>query len=97
LHANILLKPGSIELREIKTPEPSYGEMLVKIKAALTCGTDLKAFLRGHPLIPMPGVFGHEFSGIVTGVGKGVRRFKKGDSVMAVHTAPCFECIYCKK
>jgi len=97
LHANILLKPGSIELREIKTPEPSYGEILVKIKAALTCGTDLKAFLRGHPLIPMPGVFGHEFSGIVTGVGKGVRRFKEGDAVMAVHSAPCLECIYCKK
>jgi L-iditol 2-dehydrogenase len=97
LLANILLKPGNIELREIKTPEPSYGEMLVKIKAALTCGTDLKAFLRGHPLIPMPGVFGHEFSGIVTKVGKGVRRFKEGDAVMAVHTAPCLECIYCKK
>ncbi len=97
MHANILLKPGSIELREIKTPEPSYGEILVKIKAALTCGTDLKAFLRGHPLIPMPGVFGHEFSGVITKVGKGVRRFKEGNAVMAVHTAPCLECIYCKK
>jgi L-iditol 2-dehydrogenase len=97
LLANILLKPGRIKLNEIKTPEPSYGEILVKIKAALTCGTDLKAFLRGHPLIPMPGVFGHEFSGIVTEVGKGVRRFKEGDAVMAVHTAPCLECIYCKK
>jgi len=97
LLANILLKPGSIELHEIKTPEPSYGEILVKIKAALTCGTDLKAFIRGHPLIPMPGVFGHEFSGIVTEVGKGVRRFKKGDSVMAVHTAPCLTCSFCRR
>ena len=95
--ANVLIKPGYIELREIKIHKPSDGEVLVRIKAALTCGTDLKAFLRGHPLIPMPGVFGHEFSGVVTGVGKGVRRFKEGDAVMAVHTAPCLECIYCKK
>jgi len=95
--ANIIVKPGKIELREIKIPKPSIGEILVKVKASLTCGTDLKAFLRGHPLIPMPGVFGHEFSGIVVGVGKGVRRFKEGDPIMAVHTAPSLKCMFCKK
>jgi L-iditol 2-dehydrogenase len=97
LLANIVIKPGRIELREIKTPSPSYGEILVKIKAALTCGTDLKAFSRGHPVIPMPGSFGHEFSGIVASVGKGVRGFKEGDELMAVHSAPCLECRYCQK
>ena len=45
----------------------------------------------------MPGVFGHEFSGIVAEVGKGVKGFKEGDEIMAVHTAPCLECRYCKK
>ncbi|MBM4135718.1 MAG: zinc-binding dehydrogenase [Nitrospira sp.] len=95
--ANILVKPGTIELREIPTPTPSDGEILVKIKAALTCGTDVKAFRRGHPMIPMPGVFGHEFSGIVTGIGKGVKGFKEGDEIMAVHSAPCLTCRYCKK
>ncbi len=94
---SLLVKPGKIELREVKTPRPSKGEVLVKIKTALTCGTDLKAFLRGHPMIPMPGVFGHEFSGVVAEVGKGVQRFKKGDEIMAVHSAPCLECKYCKK
>jgi L-iditol 2-dehydrogenase len=97
LLANILIKPGKIEIRSIETPKPSYGEILVRIKAALTCGTDLKAFIRGHPLIPMPGVFGHEFSGVITEVGKGVSRFKKGDAVMAVHSAPCLQCIFCRK
>jgi L-iditol 2-dehydrogenase len=95
--ANILVKPGTIELREIDTPVPSHGEILVKIKAALTCGTDLKAFRQGHPVIPMPGVFGHEFSGIVAKTGKGVRRFREGDAIMAVHSAPCLTCKYCKK
>jgi L-iditol 2-dehydrogenase len=97
LLANIIIKPGTIELRDIKTPKPFHGEILVKIKASLTCGTDLKAFRRGHPVIPMPGVFGHEFSGVVAEVGKGVKGFKEGDEIMAVHTAPCLKCIYCKK
>ena len=95
--ANIIIKPGKIELWDIKTPSPARGELLVQIKAALTCGTDLKAFRRGHHVIPMPGVFGHEFSGIVAAVGKGENKFKEGDPVMAVHSAPCLKCRYCKK
>ncbi len=94
---NLLVKPGVLELNQIKTPKPSRGEILVKIKAALTCGTDLKAFRRGHPIIPMPTVFGHEFSGIVEKVGKGVKRFSKGMEIMAVHSAPCGKCYFCRK
>lgn len=92
-----LVRPNKIELRKIEKPRPSRGELLIKIKTALTCGTDLKAFMRGHFLIPMPGPFGHEFSGIVAEVGKGVKDFKKGDEIMAVHSAPCLKCRYCKK
>lgn len=92
-----LIKPGEIQLAEIPTPMPSHGEVLVNIRAALTCGTDLKAFLRGHPMIPMPGVFGHEFSGIIAEVGKEVKGFATGDEIMAVHSAPCLKCRYCKK
>lgn len=95
--ASYLIRPGVTELREIAVPKPSRGEVLVKIKAALTCGTDLKAFLRGHPMIPMPGVFGHEFSGVIAKAGKGVRGFKEGDEIMAVHSAPCLKCRYCRK
>lgn len=92
-----LLEPGRIELREMEKPRPSAGEVLIKIQTALTCGTDLKAYLRGHPMIPMPGPFGHEFSGIIAEKGKGVRGFKEGDEIMAVHSAPCMGCPYCKK
>jgi L-iditol 2-dehydrogenase len=95
--ANILIKPGRIALRKIPRPKPSHGEILIRIKAALTCGTDLKAFKRGHPVIPMPGVFGHEFSGIVAETGKDVKRFREGDAIMAVHSAPCLECRYCRQ
>lgn len=97
MKANILVSPRKIEIRELKVPEPSRGEILVKIKAALTCGTDLKAFSRGHHVIPMPGVFGHEFSGIIAATGKGVKKFRKGNEIMAVHSAPCLKCRYCKR
>lgn len=93
----ILQKPGVILIKKTPMPAPSRGEIVVKIKAALTCGTDLKAFKRGHHVIPVPGIFGHEFSGIVAAVGKGVKGFKEGDPIMAVHSAPCQKCRYCKK
>jgi L-iditol 2-dehydrogenase len=92
-----LIRPETIELREVPVPEPSAGEVLVRIKAALTCGTDLKAFQRGHPMIPMPGVFGHEFSGIISKTGKGVKKFGEGDEIMAAHSAPCLRCKFCLK
>jgi L-iditol 2-dehydrogenase len=45
----------------------------------------------------MPGVFGHEFSGVVAETGKGVKKFREGDEIMSVHSAPCLECSYCRK
>lgn len=92
-----LIKPGKIEILEKPIPEPKEGEVLIRVVAALTCGTDLKAYLRGHPLIPMPGPFGHEFSGVIEKVGEQVQGFKEADEVMLVHTAPCGECGYCKR
>ncbi len=97
MRAGILVEPRSIVIRDIDPPRAAAGEVLVKIKTALTCGTDLKAFLRGHPMIPMPGVFGHEFSGVIEEVGKGVARFRRGDEIMSVHSAPCLTCPYCRK
>ncbi len=91
------MKPGKIELTDIPLPAPADGELLIKVRAALTCGTDLKAYQRGHPIIPMPGPFGHEFSGTVVKKGRGVRNFREGDEIMAAHSAPCLKCPYCKK
>ena len=97
MRQSLLIKPGKIELTDIPIPTPADGELLIKVKAALTCGTDLKAYRRGHPVIPMPGPFGHEFSGTVAKKGRGVRNFREGDEIMAVHSAPCLKCPHCKK
>ncbi len=84
-----------IEDREI--PKIGEGEVLVKIKYALTCGTDLKAYERGHPYIKYPIILGHEYVGEVVEIGKKVESFEKGDLITSANSAPCYECFYCKK
>jgi len=90
-----LVAPGQIEMRDEPVPQPKPGEIVVRVRAALTDGTDLKAYRRGHPKMPMPTRFGHEFSGDVAAVGEGVSGFRVGQAVMCVHTAPCGECFWC--
>ena len=91
--------PGDIRYEETDIVSPKKGEVVVKIKAALTCGTDVKTFRRGHPVLikKVPSGFGHEFSGEVYQLGEGVADFKVGDRVVAANSAPCGECFYCKK
>lgn len=90
----ILEQPGRLVLRDVPIPEPGPGEVLLRVRAATTCGTDLKAFRRGHPQIPMPGPLGHEYSGEVVAAGEGAP-FRVGDAVMGVHSAPCRHCFWC--
>jgi L-iditol 2-dehydrogenase len=94
MKALILKEPRQLAMEAVPIPTPGPGEVLVRVKAALTCGTDLKAYLRGHPQIPMPGVFGHEYSGVVVQTGPGAE-FTPGDAVMGVHSAPCQDCAWC--
>ncbi len=94
MNALVLEEPGCLALKSLRIPEPGPGEVLVRVVAATTCGTDLKAYLRGHPQIPMPGVFGHEYSGTVAAAGPGAP-WSIGDAVMGVHSAPCQHCHWC--
>lgn len=91
--------PENIKYEEVPTPSPKAGELLVRVKSALTCGTDVKTFRRGHPVLikKIPSGFGHEFSGVIEEIGEGVTKFKKGDRVVAANSAPCGECFYCQK
>lgn len=91
--------PGDIRFEEISIKPLEEGEVLVKVESALTCGTDVKAFKRGHPVLikQIPSGFGHEFAGIVSQIGKNVKGFEIGDRVVAANSAPCGECFFCKK
>ncbi len=92
----ILRAPRVLDLAEIPVPTPGPGEVLVRIQAALTCGTDLKTYRRGHPRLPF-GPFGHEAAGDVVGVGDGVRGFTPGQPVVFTPTAPCGTCGPCRR
>ena len=97
MRAAVLVRPGHVEMREVPIPAPGPGEMLVRVDAALTCGTDIKTYQRGHPRIPLPTPMGHEFSGTIAAVGAGVDRFREGDAIACVPTAPCGECRLCRR
>jgi L-iditol 2-dehydrogenase len=86
--AALLYAPGDLRIEEVPRPEPGPGDVLVQIEVALTDGTDLKTFKRGHPLLAResPAPFGHEFCGLVDG-----RR------VVAANSAPCGTCDGCAR
>lgn len=88
-----------IRYEETRIKPLNKGEILVKVEAALTCGTDVKTYRRGHPVLikNIPSGFGHEFAGIVEKVGEEVTNFKPGDRVVAANSAPCGECFFCKR
>jgi len=97
MRAGYLVAPGRIDVRDEAMPQALPGGMVVRVRIALTDGTDLKAYRRGHPQMPMPTRFGHEFSGDVASVGAGVTSFAAGDAVMAVHSAPDGTCYWCAR
>ena len=92
-------EPQKIKYEEVNINDPRDGEVQIKIMAALTCGTDVKTYRRGHPVLikRIPSGFGHEFSGIITKIGKNVVGFNVGDRVVAANSAPCGECFFCKR
>jgi L-iditol 2-dehydrogenase len=89
---------GDVRIEEIPDPHAGPGEVVIKVESALTCGTDVKTYKRGHVLRRGrgPGVFGHECSGTVVEVGEGVTKFKLGDRVATHNSATCNSCYFCK-
>lgn len=92
----VLEKPGLIRV-DNNAPDPvaGPGDVVVRVRAALTCGTDLKAWRRGHPKMPCPTPFGHEFAGEIVELGSGVEGFGVGEAIMAANTGPCGRCFFC--
>ena len=98
MNAVIFYGPKNIKYERVKIPEINDNEVLVKVDTALTCGTDIKTYKRGHPVLikQIPSGFGHEFAGTIAAKGKNVKNFQVGDRVVAANSAPCMQCYYCK-
>jgi len=99
MKAAMLYGIKDLRIEEITKPEVNAGEILVKVKAATTCGTDLKIFQRGYveKVIKLPTIFGHEWAGEVAEVAEGLEWPKKGMRVRAGNSAPCLHCTMCQK
>jgi L-iditol 2-dehydrogenase len=95
--AAVLYGKEHLQLEQVPIPAIGPGDLLVRVRAALTCGTDLKVFRRGYHarMIVPPAVFGHEFAGDVVAVGEGVTGFEPGQRIVAANSAPCLHCFYC--
>ena len=98
MKAVLFYAPEDIRYENVNLPPLKKGEILVKIKSALTCGTDVKTYRRGHPVLikTVPSGFGHEFAGVVEKTGENVKNFKSGDRVVCANSAPCGECFFCR-
>jgi L-iditol 2-dehydrogenase len=87
-----------VRLESVPVPQIGPDDVLIKIGAATTCGTDIKMYRRGYPGLPqLPMPFGHECAGIVAKVGKNVRQVEPGMRVVAGINAACGECFFCKR
>ncbi len=99
MQAAVLYGKEDVRLESVPVPEIGKGELLVRVRAALTCGTDVKVFRRGYhaKMIQPPALFGHEMAGDVVACGAGATKFRVGQRVMAANSAPCDKCFYCRR
>lgn len=97
--AAVLYGKESVQIETVAVPEIGPDDVLVRVRAALTCGTDVKVFKRGYHarMIVPPALFGHELAGDVVSVGSSVRDVKVGQRVVSANSAPCGRCFYCQR
>ncbi len=86
---------GEYEERDLPAPRAGAGEVVLRVRAALTCGTDLKLLARGHPRISLPVTMGHEACGEIVEVGDGIENFRIGERVVPGISGPCGACGDC--
>jgi L-iditol 2-dehydrogenase len=87
VRAAVLHGPGDLRVEDVPEPSPGPGEVLVRVTAATTCGTDVKMWQRGHPILPpYPARFGHEMAGL---------REDTGEAVLVGDSVACGACRAC--
>jgi L-iditol 2-dehydrogenase len=99
MKAAMLYGVRDLRVEDVDVPRTSDGEVLVRVKSATTCGTDLKIFQRGYVegVVKLPTIFGHEWAGEVVEVAAGLEWPRVGMRVRAGNSAPCLHCTMCQK
>ena len=97
LKTAVVVKPHQVEIREVEIPKIKPNEVLIKVKTAGVCGSDLHLFHGTHAFRKPPAVLGHEIAGEIVEVGAEVTKFRVGDRVTVEPHIGCGTCEYCRK
>lgn len=92
-----IIAPGKATIRDTDLPAVKAKDVLIEVKNAGICGTDLHIWHGSYALAQFPLIPGHEFSGVVAQVGGEVKNFKVGDRVTADPNLPCYSCFFCHR
>ncbi len=98
--AAVLYGREDLKIERVDIPDVGPDEALVRVKVALTCGTDLKVWKQGFHarMITPPAIFGHELAGVVKTLGRDVDGgLRVGARVVPANSAPCNVCLFCRK
>jgi 2-desacetyl-2-hydroxyethyl bacteriochlorophyllide A dehydrogenase len=87
--------PGKIEFRDLVLRDPAPGEVMIMVRTAAICGSDLHLFKGKHPSAALPSAVGHELAGEVVRFGRGVTGISEGDRVTVEPVIACGSCFYC--
>lgn len=99
MRAAVFHEPGRISVEDIPVPEVGHQDILVRVRAASICGTDLRISRNGHFKLPagQPRVLGHETAGEVVDVGSDVTGIAVGDRVSVTPNVGCGQCRWCRQ
>lgn len=97
MKAAVLEDLNQVKVKEVEDPDidRDYG-LLVKVKAAAVCGSDIRIFRHGNERVQMPQIVGHEIAGEVVNKGQKINKFMIGDRVAIGADIPCGECEFCE-
>lgn len=96
MRAAVFKGPKQIEISQVPNPELGPGDVIVKVRSAAICGSDIKIYDHGHRAIKPPQILGHEISGEIIRTGKRVQGHVKGERVVVVSPFGCNDCKMCK-
>ena len=93
----VMTRPGKIEFRDAPVPSPGKGKVLIRVRRIGICGSDVNVYHGKHPFTTYPVVQGHEFSGVIEKLGKGVAGLRVGTLVTATPQDVCGACPPCRR
>ncbi len=95
MKAAVLEELGRMSVKQIPIPQIKDESMLIKVLACAVCGSDLRILETGNKRVIFPAIIGHEISGEVVDLGRGIEKFKIGDKVAIGADVPCGRCVFC--